>query len=232
MLSNSKFAVIGIGRFGSAIAKKLSNKGAEVIAIDTSEDKIEQIKNDVAYAIALDATDKRVLMSQDISDVDAVVVSIGENFEATILCCVVLMELNVKRIIARASGVHQRVILEKIGVKEILSPEDEFGFAVAEKLINPNIISALQLPDKYEIVELKTPKGISNRSLESIDLRNKYKLNLITIKREFNEIKNGEEVIEQHIMGVPQSSTVLNITDTLVVFGLANDIERFLDINR
>jgi len=231
MLTNNKFAVIGVGRFGSAIARTLAQRGAEVIAIDSTIEKIENIQDDVAYAVSLDATDKKALMSQNIQDVDAVVVSIGEDFEAMILCCVMLMELKVKRIIARASGYHQRIILEKIGITEILSPEDEFGIAVAEKVLNPSIVSYLQLPDQYEIVEIKTPKGIANRTIEEIGLRNKYKLNLITLKREFDEIKDGVINKTKHILGVPNSSTVLYLTDTIVVFGKVSDIERFIEIN-
>ena len=98
MLTNNKFAVIGVGRFGSAIARTLAKRGAEVIAIDSTLEKIENIQDDVAYAVSLDATDKKALMSQNIQEVDAVVVSIGEDFEAMILCCVMLMELKVKRI--------------------------------------------------------------------------------------------------------------------------------------
>lgn len=232
MLSNNKFAVIGLGIFGSRIARTLSERGAEVMALDSSEEKIEIIKEEVAHAVTLDATDKNALMSQNIQEVDAVVVSIGEDFEAMILCCVLLMELNVKRIIARASGRHQRLILEKIGITEILSPEDEFGIAISEKLLNPSIISHLQLPDDYEIVEIKTPPGIANRNLEDIGLRNKYRLNLITLKREFEVNKDGVISKEQHILGVPNSTTILYESDTIVVFGRANDIERFVDINR
>jgi len=232
MLTNNKFAVIGIGRFGAAVARTLAERGAEVMALDASEEKIDEIKEFVAYSVSMDATDIKALMAQNIQDVDAVVVSIGENFEAMVLCCVLLMELKVKRIIARASGKHQRLILEKIGIKEILSPEDEFGIAVAEKLLNPSIISYLQLPDDYEIVEVKTPAGIANRTLEDIELRNKYRLNLITLKREFEVNKDGVVGIEQHILGVPNSSTILYETDTIVVFGRGNDIERFIDINR
>jgi trk system potassium uptake protein TrkA len=231
MLTNNKFAVIGVGRFGAAIARTLASRGAEVIAVDSTMEKIESIQDDVAYAIALDATDKKALIAQNIHEVDAVVVSIGEDFEAMILCCVLLMELKVKRIIARASGIHQKMILEKIGITEILSPEEEFGIAVAEKVLNPSIVSYLQLPDQYEIVEIRTPKGIANRTLDEIGLRNKYKLNLITLKREFEEIKEGEIYKTKHILGVPNSSTVLYATDTIVVFGKVTDIERFIEIN-
>ena len=122
-----KFAVIGLGQFGSAICKKLSEKGAEVIAIDIDEDKVEDIKDRVAYAVQLDSTDLRALQSQNIGEMDAVVVSIGQNFEGMLLTTVKLMELGVKRLIARAQGETQRKILEKLGVTEILSPEEEVG---------------------------------------------------------------------------------------------------------
>jgi trk system potassium uptake protein TrkA len=232
MLSENKFAVIGMGRFGSAVARTLSKRGAEVLAIDANEERIEAIKDEVAYAVTLDATDKRALMAQNILDMDAVVVSIGEDFESLVLCTVILKEMKVKRIIARASGSHQRLLMEKLGIEEILSPEDEFGTAVAEKLLNPNIVSYLQMPDDYEIAELKTPPGISNRTLKEIDLPNKYRLNLITLKREFEIEKQGEIIKEKHIIGVPNASTILYESDTIVVFGRAVDIQRFLDINQ
>ena len=167
-MAENKFAVIGMGRFGTAIAQTLSQRGAEVLAIDNREEKIEDVKDDVSCAVTLDSTELKALKSQNIQDMDAVVVAIGENFEALLLTTVLLMELNVKRIIARANGKHQRMILEKLGIREILSPENEVGTAGAERLLNPNIITSLQLPDGYEIVEIKTPKELGNRSLSEI----------------------------------------------------------------
>ncbi len=231
-MSNHKYAVIGLGLFGRAIAITLSRRGAEVIAIDINEQIIQDIKDEVANAVSFDATDMKALKAQNIKDVDAVVVAIGEDFESLLLCTVHLMELNVKRIIARAEGPLQRMILQKLGVREILSPEKEVGIAVAESLVHPSIVSFLQLPDEYEIVEIKTPKGIANRTLDNIRLRDKYKLNLITYKREIEVEKNGEITTEQHIVGVPQSSTVFYETDTIVVFGRGKDIEKFIEINQ
>ena len=94
-MKHNKFAVIGVGRYGSTIAKRLAEKGSQVFAFDDNEDKIESIKDDVAFAVTLDATDKKALISQSVSDMDAIVVAIGENFEATILTCVHLLDLNV-----------------------------------------------------------------------------------------------------------------------------------------
>jgi len=231
-MSQYKFAVIGLSQFGNAIARTLALRGAEVLAIDSNEEHIDDIKDEVSYAVCLDATDIRVLRSQNVQDMDAVVVAIGEDFEALMLCVVLLMELKVKRIMARANGKHQRLILEKIGVEEILSPENDVGLAVAERLLNPNILTSLLLPDNHEIVEIKTPRTMVNRTLGDINLRSKYNLNMITLKRETEVIKDGEVVSESHILGVPNSETVLIESDTIIVFGLVRDIERFIEINK
>lgn len=231
-MSQYKFAVIGLGQFGNAIARTLALRGAEVLAIDSDEEHIEDIKEEVSYAVCMDATDIKVLRSQNVQDMDAVVVAIGKDFEALMLCVVQLMELKVKRIMARANGKHQRLILEKVGVSEILSPENDVGLAVAERLLNPNILTSLLLPDNYEIVEIKTPRTMANRTLGDINLRSKYNLNLITLKRETEVIEDGEVVKECHILGVPNSETVLIESDTIIVFGLVRDIERCIEINK
>ena len=230
-MNYSKFAVIGVGRYGSTIARRLAEKGAQVFAFDPDEEKIEGIKDDVAFAVTLDATDMRALRSQNIDEMDAAVVAIGENFEATILTCVHLLDIGVKRVIARASGEHQRLILQKVGITEILTPEDEVAFVVREKLINPSIVSFLQLPDDYEIAELIAPKGTVGRTIDGIQFRNKYELTLITIKREYTVQRSGGEHTEQHVIGVPKSDTVIMERDTLVVFGTSKSVQRFIDIN-
>ena len=226
-----RYAVIGLGQFGRAIATVLANKGAEVIAIDNSPAHIESIKDDVALAICMDATDRKALIAHGINEVDPVVLAIGKDFESLLLCAAHLLEMNTKRIIARSHGKHQRMILERLGVSEILTPEDEVGKIVAERLLNPSILSLLELPDGFEIVELLAPKGIINRSLEEVGMRDKYKLTVITIKREFHEIKNGENVVEVHVLGVPSSKSMITENDTLMIFGQVKDIQRFTDIN-
>ena len=231
-MSQYKFAVIGLGQFGNAIARTLALRGAEVLAIDSSEEHVDDIKDDVSYAVCMDATDIKALRAQNVQDMDAVVVAIGEDFEALLLCVVQLMEINVTRLMARANGKHQRLILEKIGVKEILSPENDVGLAVAERLLNPNILTSLMLPDNYEIVEIKTPRTMANRNLGEINLRSKYNLNLITLKRETEVLKEFGVEKEWHILGVPNSETVLKDSDTIIVFGLVKDIERFIEINK
>jgi trk system potassium uptake protein TrkA len=228
---SEKFAVIGIGHFGRAIALTLSKKGAEVMAIDTNQEIIDSISDDVAYAVTLDATDRKALISQDIKDFDAVIVSIGQNFEQRLLCAAVLMDIGVKRIICRSLGISQRLILDKMGIEEILSPEDEVAIIVGERLLNPSIISYLQLPDDYRIAEVIAPRKTTGRTLYDIDIRDRYKLSLVTIKREFQEIVDKKRQMIQHIIGVPDSKAIIQHNDTLVLFGKTRDIDRFIEIN-
>jgi len=218
-----KFAVIGLGQFGTAIAKKLAEKGAEILAIDSDPDKVESIRDYVTYGVTLDATSRPALESQNIADMDAVVVSIGQNFECTMLTVVQLQSLGVKRLMARAQGETQRRILTKLGVEEILSPEEEVGKNVAERLLTPGMLMAVQLPDNYEIVEVEAPKSTVGRSLEDIGLTKKYKLSLITLLRKTNG--------DHHILGVPEDDTVVEPNDLMVVFGTTKDVERFIHIN-
>jgi trk system potassium uptake protein TrkA len=218
-----KFAVIGLGQFGSAIAKKLAEKGAEILAIDSDPEKVESIRDYVTYGVTLDATSRPALESQNIADMDAVVVSIGQNFECTMLTVVQLQSLGVKRLMARAQGETQRRILTKLGVEEILSPEEEVGKNVAERLLTPGMLMAVQLPDNYEIVEVEAPKSTVGRSLEDIGLTKKYKLSLITLLRKTNG--------DHHILGVPEDDTVVEPNDLMVVFGTTKDVERFIHIN-
>ncbi|MDR2408977.1 MAG: TrkA family potassium uptake protein [Bacteroidales bacterium] len=226
-----KFAVIGIGHFGRAIALNLSRKGADVMAIDSNYERIDQISDEVSYAVTLDATDKKALLSQDIKSFGVVIVAIGANFEQRLLCVALLLDLGIKRIICRALGRNQRIILEKMGITEILSPEDEVGTSLARRLMNPSMLSYLDLSDDYSIMEIIAPKHICGVALGKIDLRDKYKLSLITIKRAFTEIHKGVTTETQHVLGVPDTKTIIEEKDTLILFGRNRDIEKFVEIN-
>jgi len=219
-----RFAVIGIGRFGTAIATKLAIKGAEVIAIDSNQDRINSIKDDVTYSVVLDSTDINALKSQNITEMDAVVISIGEDFQSLLLTTFALQELGVKRIMVRAQGEAQKKILSRMGIEEILSTEEEVSVNVTKTLMNPSVILYVPLPDDYEIMEIKAPKGVVNRTLLDIGLRTKYKINLVTLLR-----KRGTE---HHIVGVPKGDTIIEEEDLILVFGSSKNISRFIEINQ
>lgn len=229
---NKRFAVIGLARFGTALARTLANKGAEVLAIDVDEEKVDALADEVSRAVTMDATDMKALRSQNIDDMDAVIIAIGTDFESLLLITVNLMELKVPRIIARAMTETQKKILEKIGVQEIVAPETEVGINLAERLVTPSIVSYLQLPDRYEIVEVKIPDNCKRRTLKDIDLRRKYNINLIAIKRKEIREVDGKEVAEEHMIGVPHGDLELTPNDTLLIIGQEGDVNRFIEVNR
>jgi trk system potassium uptake protein TrkA len=227
----SRFAVFGTGRYGTQIALSLAKRGAEVYTFDIKPERAENLKEDVALAITLDSTDKKALKAQNVQEMEAAVVAIGENFEATVLTTLNLLDLKIPRIIVRANDHNQHRILKSLGVKEILSPESEVAAVVTERLINPSIRGFLQLPDEYEIAEIKAPPNCCGRTLKDISLGARYGLRLITIRREFEEIVDGKPEVTEHIIGVPKQETEIRETDTLVVFGALQSVTKFLDIN-
>jgi len=224
----NKFAIIGLGQFGMTIAKTLSKKGAEVIAIDKDINKVEHIKEYVSYAVSLDATDKQALLNQNIEDMDAVIIAIGEDFKSMILCANILTELSIKRIIGRVMGENERLILKKLGISEILSPEDEIGKNITNSLLNPNIVFSLELPDDFLIAEIKSPEKLYGEKLGEIKLREDFGLNLITILR--GTIDSNNE-IKHNIFGIPSADTIINKDDILILFGSSTDIKKFVEIN-
>jgi len=226
-----KFAVIGLGLLGSGISRSLAEKGAEVLAIDNDEEKVDDIKDEVAYAVTMDSTDEKALRAQALDQMDAVVIAIGHNFEGLLLTAVLLKDMGVKRIVARASNRHQKMILEKVGISEIFAPDEQVGKMVAEMLVHPDIKNFLPLPDDYEIVEIGTPKRIANRMVSEIELRERYNLNLITVKRLYDEAIDGVTKKVEHIIGVPKSDTVLLADDILILLGKSFDIHKFMEIN-
>ena len=230
MPKSSRFAVFGMGRYGKQIALSLASKGAEVFTFDNNTTRSEGIKDDVALAVTLDSTDIRALQTQRVQDMDAAIVAIGENFEATVLTALNLLDLGVPRVIVRSNDDHQKRILSSLGVDEILTPESEVASVVSERLIHPNIGGFLALPDDYEIAEIHAPQNCIGRTLGSIDLTSRYELRLITIRRIFESKEEGEES-QEHIIGVPKPEMVIQETDTLVVFGTLSAVKRFLEIN-
>ena len=163
-MARSRYAVFGAGRYGTQIALSLAQRGAEVFTFDADPGRAELLKEDVALAVTLDATDKKALMAQHVEDLDAAVVAIGENFEATVLTTLNLLDLGLPRVIVRANDANQERILRSLGVTDILRPESEVAEVVSERLINPNIRGFLTLRTTTKSRKSK-PRGVSRTSL-------------------------------------------------------------------
>lgn len=226
-----KIAIIGLGDFGTPLATTLTELGAEVLAIDTDFNVIEEIKDKVTVAVRLDSTDERALKAQGITEMDAVVVSIGAGFEDALLTIMNLVHMGVKRIIARSTSPIHKKILTKVGVKEVISPEEEISKKLASNLIHEDILDYIPLGSEHNIVQLKTPDAFIGKSIQELDLRIRYNVNLITIKKILTTVnkKTSETETTEKIIGVPAASTVLEKDDILVLFGRDKDIQKLID---
>lgn len=225
-----KIAVIGLGRFGTTLSLSLSEKGAEVMAIDKNPERVEFIKDEVAFPTALDSTDIKALESQNIREFDICIVAIGADFESQILTTVNLLTLDVPHVIARAMNDTQRLILERMGIENIILPEVEMAEKLAETLLQPELKAFLKLADDYEIAEINAGSKLAGKSLSELDLRKRFNINVIAIQR--NEEQEGKDLqkIKKRLLGVTNPEISLEKEDVLLVIGKEKDIKKFIDL--
>jgi trk system potassium uptake protein TrkA len=215
MHMKKQFAVIGMGRFGSSVAKSLYNLGFEVLAIDSSEEKTQDVVNVVTHAIQADSTDEEALKAIGIRNFDVVVVAIGQDIQSSILTTLILKDLGVPTLIVKAQNELHGKVLNKIGADKVIFPERDMGQRVAHHLISPNILDFIELSDDYSIVEIKATSRMIGKSLKDLDIRAKYGCNVMAIKT------NNKMNIAPHANDLIQSD------DILVVVGENKDLKKF-----
>ena len=220
----ARVAVIGLGRFGMELARRLSAHGVEVLAIDQSQELVHEIKDDVDVAVRLDSTDKHALMSQEINRVDVCVVSIGENFEAALLTAVLARKLGVPKVICRAQTEFHADIFSQIGVDEVIQPEIAAGEILAWRLANPQLQDIISLAEGYSMIELVAPEEFYGKSLRDLQLRKKYSVNLVAIMR--STLVPGDGAPPRTVLSVPKPNDVIQKDDILVVIGADNDLSK------
>ena len=211
------YVVIGLGRFGTAVATELCRLGHEVLAIDDSEDRVQSISSQVTHAVAGDARDPGVLRALGVRNYNCAIVAVADDVGNSALITMNLKELGVRQVIAKAqSHVHQKV-LQKIGADKVVFPEHEMGMKLAQNLSSSNILNFIELSDDFGIVELAVPKAWVGQSLRGLDVRAKYRVNIIAIRR------GGDE----HDLEVaPGADYVLAAGDVVVTLGRDEDINR------
>ncbi|TYR79882.1 TrkA family potassium uptake protein [Priestia megaterium] len=210
-----EFAVIGLGRFGGSICKTLSDQGMEVLAIDTHEEKVNEYASIASHAVVGDATDEAVLKSLGVRNFDHVIVAIGDNIQASILTTLILKELGVKKITVKAQNDYHAKVLSKIGANFIVHPERDMGRRIANSMISNSVLDYLELSDKHSIVELVASKRMAGNTLIDLDIRAKYGINIVAIKR------------DRDIIVSPQASEPIQQGDILIVIGADVNINRF-----
>jgi trk system potassium uptake protein TrkA len=223
-----QFAVIGLGRFGQSAAETLSAKGHQVLAIDVDEDKVQDMSEIATQAVCVDATDEKALKAVGIEHVDVAIVGMGDNKESSILTTLILKELGVKEIVAKAVSDDHVKVLQKVGATKVVAPEKDMGIRVANSFISPTVIEHIELSDDSSIAELITPGEYMNKTLRDIDIRKKYGLNIIAIKKKMKiATKEGEVREEQKINVAPEPGDIIREGDILIVVGSNEHIEEF-----
>jgi trk system potassium uptake protein TrkA len=220
-----RVAVIGLGRFGMTLARTLGESGAEVIAIDADARLVDQVKDHVAAAVRLDSTDAVALSNQEVGKCDVAVVAIGENFEAALLTTVLVKQLGIRRIICRAQTAVHAEIYRQIGADEVIQPEMQAGAALGRSLASPHIDEVVPLAEGYSLIELHAPQAFFDKTLAGLNLRVKYQVNLVAIKRTRQVAIGGRNVTEE-VLSVPTPDEVIREGDTLVLVGSNDALNR------
>jgi len=220
-----RFAVIGLGRFGSMLARLLAEAGAEVIAVDSHKDFVEAVRDDVSLAVCLDATDPEAIKAQGIDRVDVAVVGIGESFEDNVLTTVTLKELNVPCVISRATSRVRAEILSRVGADDIANPEKESAQRWKNRLMAPSIMDRIELAEGASLVQLAAPQSFYNKTLAQLDLRKNYRVNVVAIRRTMKEIEEDRTTPRQFVISVPAGDTAVQEGDILILIGNDEAIE-------
>jgi trk system potassium uptake protein TrkA len=212
-MTRKSVAVVGLGRFGSAVAEALSELGHDVIGVDSDEEKVRNLAETLGHVMQLDATDEKALTAAGLSDVEIAIVSIGENVESSVLIVMVLKELGVTHIIAKATTPLHGRILRRLGVSRVVFPEREMAVRLAHSLAVPNVLDYVELSRDFSIIELPTPQEFVGKTLREVGLRATYGVNLIALKRRAEAA--GDMVTDI----APSPDAPLHAGDTLVLLG-------------
>ncbi|MBC8015914.1 MAG: TrkA family potassium uptake protein [Sporomusaceae bacterium] len=213
MKKTKQYAVIGLGRFGTSVATTLNKMGYEVLAIDNDEERVQEFSNEVTHVVQADTTDEDTLKALGIRNFDVVIVAIGADVQANILTTLLLKELGVPYIVAKANNKLHGKMLEKLGADRVVFPERDMGQRVAHNLISSTIMDYIELSPELNIMEIHVPQFIVGKTLVQTELRAKFGINVVAIKR-------GD-----HIIVTPFPSEKIIDQDILVVVGSIKGIQ-------
>jgi len=216
-----RFAVIGLGRFGFRLAKQLAAAGAEVIAADTDPGLIDKIRDDVALAVCLDATDEDALRAQGLDKVDVAVVGIGTAFESAALATSTLKGIGVPRVISRATTRTRAEILSRIGADDIANPEAESADRWCQRLVMPQVMEKIDLGGGHSLVQVRAPDAWTGKTLEQLDVRRKSKINVVAIRRLLPSADRGGG----YVISTPLPDSRIELGDLLLIVGPTDAIE-------
>jgi trk system potassium uptake protein TrkA len=216
-MTKKQYAVIGLGRFGQSVALTLSSLGHDVLVIDNNEHLVQEIAEDVTHAVQVDARDEAALKQLGIRNFDVVVVAISQDIESSILITVILKDLGVKMVVAKAQNQLHGKVLEKVGADKVVFPEKDMGVRLVHNLVSPNILDFIELHPDYSIMEVIAPKSFVNKTLGQLNLRAKYNLSVLAIKK------------EDTIVVAPGADAKIEANDAIILVGRSEVLEKLMN---
>lgn len=210
-----QYTVIGLGRFGSSVARTLAQIGHEVVVVDLKEELVDALSDITTTGLIGDATNKDILKAAGVKEVDAVIVCMTE-FEASIMTVIGCKEVGAKHIVAKAKNDTHKEILHKVGADHIVVPERDSGMRLAHNLSSRNVLDIVRLSNDYEIIEILAPEKWVGKTLSQIDLRNKYGVNVLGITHESGVF-----------IGNPTAATDIKPQDRMLVMGSISELDKF-----
>lgn len=214
-----QFAVLGLGRFGKSVAITLAAGGCDVLAVDGNEDIVNELSDIVTFAVKADVTDSDTLKSLGISNFDGAIIGMGEDLQASVMATIIVKELGVPYVLTKAQNDLHAKILKKVGADMVVFPEKETGIRIANNLMLDNFFDAVELSTTYSMMELETLAEWVGKTLKELNLRAKFKINVMGIKR------NDEVDIN------PDADEKLKADDVLIIVGENVVLNRLANIH-
>ncbi|MBM4403221.1 MAG: TrkA family potassium uptake protein [Candidatus Cloacimonetes bacterium] len=225
----ARYAIIGLGRFGSTIATILAENGMDVIAIDRDQTLIDSISSKVTSAICADSTDEISLRSLNLNEADAVIIGIGSNIQESILTAAILKKIGAGVIYAKVENQLHGRILELIGVQHILLPEEMVGNQLAKTLISRNILEYVNLSSGHIMMEMVAPRDFVGRTLQDLSMPQNWGVNVIAIRYNFLMVTDdGKNVTEKRLNDMPGANDTISEGDILILLGPKGNIDRLI----
>lgn len=215
-MKKKTYAVLGLGRFGMPLATKLAQSGADVIGVDMDEERVRAFREYSEYAFVAKKLTKEVLEDIGIQDCDVAVICIGSRVETSILVTLNILNLGVPNVISKASSAEQGEVLHRLGA-DVVYPERDMALRTAKKILRENLVDYLSIGKDIEIIEIEISNKMINKTILELDLRKKYKLNVIAIRHD------EESDIEV------RPDCILHEGDTIAVIGREENVTRFID---
>ncbi|PAD71016.1 potassium transporter Trk [Bacillus sp. 7586-K] len=213
-----QFAVFGLGRFGGSLVKEFYKQGIEVLAIDKSEEKIQQYAQYATHAVRANGVDELSLKQLGVKNVDHAFVSYGDDIEASILTSLLLKELGIPKVWAKAQNDYHQKVLDKIGVDRVIHPERDMAKRIAHHIISEKMIDYIELSKEYSLVEIVATKKLYNKTISDLDIATRYGCNVVGIQR-------GEEICVS-----PSMNEKIVMGDVLLIIGKNKDIVHFEEV--